>query len=415
MLVWLVNPFDPLPGEEEQPRRYAYLAAQLRAAGHRVVWWSSSFSHRFKRPVDAAAVQRAAQARDIAVRLIATPPYGRNLSLRRLWNHRVLARRFQAAAVLADRPDLIVVSSPPLELAATATKLGRDWGVPTVVDVQDQWPDNFDQVVPPALRPLARAGLRPLYRLERAAYRDASAIVGVARGYVERGLAVGGPKQRHAVFHLGIDIGELRQAMARGESRYAARWARRPDEVRFLYSGSFTASYDVLTIVRTAKAVQARHGDRVRFVLTGTGALAAEVEAIVQREALGNVALPGFLDFAEYAYLLSQCDAGFNASFPDTLIYFPNKIFFYLAAGMAVLNTIPGECAELVAGTGCGLGYVAGDTQSCQAAISRLVERPDERRAMQAAARAVAAARFGRDTVYEAFVRFLEDVVASGR
>jgi glycosyltransferase involved in cell wall biosynthesis len=95
------------------------------------------------------------------------------------------------------------------------------------------------------------------------------------------------------------------------------------------------------------------------------------------------------------------------------MIYFPNKIFFYLAAGLAVLNTIPGECAELVADTGCGLNYTAGEVPSCQAAIARMIEQPDERRAMQAAARAVAEERFGRDTIYKAFVRFLEGIAAS--
>jgi hypothetical protein len=81
LLVWLVNPFDPIPGEEEQLRRYAYLAASLREAGHRVVWWSSDFSHRFKRLVDKTAVERAAKALGIVVRLIPTPPYPRNLAL----------------------------------------------------------------------------------------------------------------------------------------------------------------------------------------------------------------------------------------------------------------------------------------------------------------------------------------------
>jgi glycosyltransferase involved in cell wall biosynthesis len=313
----LVNPFDPLPGEEEQLRRYAYLATSLRVAGHRVVWWSSSFSHRFKRPVDAEAVQRAAHELEIDVRLIPTPAYPSNLSLQRLWNHRVLARRFRSEAPRLDRPDLILVSSPPLKLAATATKLGRDWQVPTVVDIQDQWPDNFLHIVPVALCPLARAGLQPLYRLERAAYRDASAVVGVARGYVERGLAIGGPKEHHGVFHLGIDIRELRQVVAGSESRYAARWAKKPNEVRFIYSGSFTTSYDVLTIVRAAKAIREQYGNRAQFVLTGTGVLLSEVKAFVHREALDNVILPGFLDFSEYAYLISQCDAGFNASFRE--------------------------------------------------------------------------------------------------
>ena len=413
MRVWLVNPFDPLPGEAEQLRRYAYLATALQQAGHQVVWWSSDFSHRFKRPVDAAAVGRAAAALGLDVRLLPTPPYPRNVALRRWWSHRVLARRFVAAARAEQaRPELLLVSSPPLELAAAAATLGQDWRVPAVVDIQDQWPDNFLHAVPLVPRWLLRPALQPLYRLEQTAYRAASGIVGVARGYVERGLAAGGCKRHQAVFHLGADLAELDRAMAAGAAQHAGKWAKQPGEVRFLYSGSFTTSYDVLTIVRAARRLLERHGDRLSLVLTGTGVLQPAIEALIAEAGTDRIRLAGFLGFEEYACLLAQCDAGFNASFPGAMIYFPNKIFFYLAAGLAVLNTIPGECADLVAETGCGLSYPAGDVAACAAAMQRLIEEPQSRTAMRAAARQVAATRFDRDIVYRAFARFLESVAA---
>ena len=37
MKVWLVNPFDPLPGEQEQLGRYAHLADALRRKRRRRV------------------------------------------------------------------------------------------------------------------------------------------------------------------------------------------------------------------------------------------------------------------------------------------------------------------------------------------------------------------------------------------
>jgi glycosyltransferase involved in cell wall biosynthesis len=121
--------------------------------------------------------------------------------------------------------------------------------------------------------------------------------------------------------------------------------------------------------------------------------------------------MTGFLDFDEWAYLLSQVDAGFNAAFPDALIYFPNKIFYYLAAGAAVLNTIPGQCAEVVEQGQCGLNYTAGDPESCFRAIERLVEAPQERKAMGVAARRLAETKFDRAIVYREMTRFLEGVV----
>ncbi len=415
MLIWIVNPFDPLPGEREQLGRYGFLARCLRQAGHGVVWWSSAFSHRFKRPVEAGPIAQAARAAGLEVRLLPAPPYSRNVSFARLRNHRRLALEFAAAAPTAPRPDLILASSPPLELAARAVELGRAWDRPTVVDIQDQWPDNFIRVTPRLLRPLSRLLFQPYYAWERRAYRAADAIVGVADGYVQRGLRVGGAKRWTGTFPLGVDLADVAAAMQRGVARYGDRWRKPPDQVWFLYSGSLSHAYDFLTIVRAAVPAQATFGDRVRFILTGTGELAPQAANLVARHGLRNVTLTGFLDFDEWACVLSRADVGFNASFPEALIYFPNKIFYYLAAGAAVLNTIPGQCAALVDRARCGLNYPAGDADACFAAVRRLVTVPDERRAMGAAARRLAEEVFDRRIVYTEMTRFLEQVARAAR
>ncbi len=410
MKVWLVNPFDPLPGEQEQLGRYGHLALALRDAGHEVVWWSSTFSHRFKRPVDAARVALAASKQGIRIELVPTPPYARNVSLRRIRNHRVFGRRLRERAAGMAKPDVILASSPPLESAYESARLGREWDCPTVIDIQDQWPDNFLRVVPGPIRPVGRLALKPFYALERDAYTLADAIVGVAQGYVDRGLAVGGDKVRHAVFPLGVSLDDLRAAIDAGRDRYADRWKKPEGEVRLLYSGSLSHNYDFLTIIRAAIATQQRYGSRVRFVLTGTGELADRATAIIREHALENVTMTGFLDFPEWAYVLSQTDVGFNASFPEALIYLPNKIFAYLAVGAAVLNTIPGECAELLARSGCGLTYTAGDVDGCFEAVGKLVESPDRLARMHAASIRLAEERFDRPIICAEFTRFLEAV-----
>jgi hypothetical protein len=271
--VWLVNPFDPLFGEEEQLGRYARLAVALRNAGHAVVWWSSGFSHRFKRNLDARAVAAAAAARDIDVQLIETPPYRRNVSLARIRNHRAYARAFATQARLAPSPDVFVASSPPLESAREAGRLGREWNLPVLVDIQDQWPDNFRMVMPRALQRVAGALLAPFYALEREAYSLADGIIGVARGYVDRGIHVGGQKKFERVFPLGVSLDEVDAAVARGACEYAGKWIKPPGQVWLLYSGSLSRTYDFLTIVHAAVGARKRFGDKVRFIITGRGEL----------------------------------------------------------------------------------------------------------------------------------------------
>lgn len=411
MRVWLVNPFDPLPGEVEQLGRYAHLAAALREAGHEVTWWSSSFWHRFKREVDAGAVERGAASAGIDVRLVPTPPYSKNVSLARMRSHRRYGDAFAERARVEPPPDLILASAPPLESAWHSARLGQVWGVPTLIDIQDSWPSALPRMLPRPLRAVSRLLLRRYYRLEREACTGAAGIVGVAQGYLDRGLEVGGPKRHTGVFPLGVSLKEVDAAIERGAA-VGEKWTKPQGHVWLIYSGSLSHNYDFLTIIHAARQAKAKYGDRVRFIITGQGELAEQGRRLVRDHGLSNVTMTGFLDFDEWAYLISQVDAGFNAAFPDALIYFPNKIFYYLAAGAAVLNTIPGQCAEVVAENGCGLNYEAGDVAGCFAAIERLVESPDERRAMGAAARRLAETRYDRAIVYREMTEFLEGVAA---
>ncbi|MFQ5590196.1 MAG: glycosyltransferase, partial [Phycisphaerae bacterium] len=274
MKVWLVNPFDPLFGEREQLGRYGRLAEALALAGHDVLWWSSTFSHRFKREVDATTVTTCAAAIGVEVRLVPTPPYTKNLSYRRLRSHKTYARAFRAAAGDEPRPDIMVASSPPLESACEVARLGRTWGIPAFIDIQDQWPDNFARIIPRALRWLRGPLLRRYYAVEREAYTLADGIIGVAQGYVDRGVAVGGHKRHEAVFPLGVDVEALDAAAAHGATLYAHKWKKPEGQVWLIYSGSLSHNYDFLTIIHAAQQARARFGDRVRFVITGNGELA---------------------------------------------------------------------------------------------------------------------------------------------
>ena len=48
LTIWIVNPFDDIPGEGLPPLRYWSLARILAARGHDVIWWSATWSHRRK-------------------------------------------------------------------------------------------------------------------------------------------------------------------------------------------------------------------------------------------------------------------------------------------------------------------------------------------------------------------------------
>lgn len=412
MNIWIVNPFDPLPGDPEQEGRYATLARMLVARGHSVSWWTSSFSHRFKRPVDQEAITAGCRSAGIKPQFLETPPYQKNVGLARIWNHHLLGRRFRAQAPAASpRPDAILASSPPPGLVLAACQVGQTLGARTIVDVQDLWPDTFRRIAPGLLRPLADLVLWPSLRTSRRAYASCDAVVGVADAYVERATELARAKKPTITIPLGVDLQAFDTAAEKG---VCERWTKPPAEVWLAYTGSLNRSYDFLTIIKAASRIRRTHGERARFFITSRGDQLAEARRLVEQERLTNVTLTGFLDFDEWAYLLTQCDAGFNASFPEALIYLPNKIFYYLAAGVAVLNTIPGQCSEIIREGACGLDYRAGNVQSCVQAVERILGDLQNTAAMGQAARNLAETTYDRKVLFPRYAEFIEQMITHG-
>ncbi len=406
MLIWIVNPFDPLPGDPEQEGRYATLARLLASRGHQVTWWTSNFSHRFKRPVDEVTIRDACRQCGIDARFLASPPYTRNVSLARLRNHAVLARRFRSLA-LEDpaRPEVVLASSPPPGLAWAAVQVGRRRGARTLLDVQDLWPDNFTGLVPRPVRPLLRPALWTMRRSLRRAAATCDLVVGVADAYADYAVQAGGRDKPTATIPLGVDLATFDAAVNAGR---CPQFTKPAGEIWLAYTGSLTRAYDFVTILGAAARIKASAGPAVRLFLTSRGELASRAEQTIRQHDLTQVTLTGFLPFDTWAYLLSQCDVGFNASVPDAKIFLPNKVFYYLAAGVAVLNTIPGQCSRIVRDAGCGLDYQAGDADSCAAAILRVIRDDAARAAMKAAARRLAETTYNRAVLFPKYAELIE-------
>jgi glycosyltransferase involved in cell wall biosynthesis len=304
-----------------------------------------------------------------------------------------------------EQPDIVVASSPPPGLSWAAVRVGQQRGAKAILDVQDLWPDNFVGLAPRAVRPLLRAGL---WTMRRSLHHSAAAsdlIIGVADAYAEYAVRVGGESRPTATIPLGIDVATFDGAVQAGRCPELTKPA---GEVWLAYTGSLTRAYDFLTILHAAAKIQSRAGPGVRFFLTGRGELASQAEQVVRQHHLANVTLTGFLPFNTWAYLLNQCDAGFNASLPYAMIFLPNKIFYYLAAGVAVLNNIPGQCSRIVRDGQCGLDYRAGDADSCAAAIETILRDRPTCAAMGQAARRLAETTYDRALLFPKYVELIE-------
>ena len=402
MRVWLVNPFDPLPGDPEQEGRYGTLARMLMDSGHEVTWWTSQFSHRFKKPVDRQVIESTCSQLGLKVNFIPAPPYTKNVSLARLWNHFLLARRFSRLAPdYPDHPEVIVASIPPPMLASNAGQFAKQIGAKYIVDIQDLWPETFYRLAPGKIRRIMQFILYPWLRAARRTYRIADAIVGVADAYVQHAINSRSNDAISQTIPLGINLNSFDRAIRKGVSR---RFTKPMNQTWLIYSGSLNRSYDCITILQAFAKIPPVQREKLQLFITGKGELQDTLLEIVARKRLHNVHLTGFIDFNIWAYLISQCDIGFNACLPEAMIYLPNKLFYYLAAGLAVLNTIPGQCSQIIRDGNCGIDYIAGDPDDCSRAILQCLSDTERLRQMQLSARQLAERAFNRKILYRRYV-----------
>ena len=206
MTIWIANPFDNLPPEGARPQRYWLMARAFARAGHTVTLWSSDFSHARKAPRALAPGARW-EGDGFRLVLVPTPPYPRNVCLRRILSHRAFARNLRKLAELEpQRPDLVIASLPPLASAAALADFCRARGIAFVVDVMDAWPENFARVVP-------RWTLAPLRARARRIYRSAQGVSAVAARYLELAKSYGAQCPMHLAYH-GILRKQVRPVFA---------------------------------------------------------------------------------------------------------------------------------------------------------------------------------------------------------
>ncbi|MCX7411915.1 MAG: hypothetical protein NTW36_00520 [Planctomycetia bacterium] len=118
----------------------------------------------------------------------------------------------------------------------------------------------------------------------------------------------------------------------------------------------------------------------------------------------------GLLDRAQHGRLLADADVGLVLVKPESLVSIPYKACEYAAAGLAIINSLPGELADLLADFSAGLTYTAGDAGALARAITTLAQNRRLTGECRLGARRLAEAEFDREKLYPQFARWLEQL-----
>ncbi len=373
-VLFLTQYYPPETGAA--PLRAHHFARGLLRAGHDVTVLTGMPNH--PSGVKSAAYSRRVFVREdadgIRVRrayLFASP---RRTFATRMLNQISFALCAAFSGVFMRRPDVVLVSSPPLFLGFSGWFVALVRGAPFVLDIRDYWP--YAAVALGQLT--SRRAIALAERLEGFLYRRAAKIIAVTPGMIRLMRERGIPEHQIVYVPNGADM----DVFSGDGDRAAAGTDGGDSGLTVLYSGTHGLVHGMDVILDAAERL---HQDgRFRFLLVGDGADKQRLVGEAARRGLANVEfLPSQPpdDLATMMRAADVCVATTDASdFSRGTI--PVKIFDYMACARPVVAALDGDGRCVVEDSGGGLVVPPGDGRALADALVRLAGDPEERRSL---------------------------------
>jgi len=295
---------------------------------------------------------------------------------------RTLFRHF---GVLPAEPDLRALRPVVLHAhfgrgGALALPIARAVGIPLVVTFH-----GADATKETHYR---RRLVPRIYRRRLAALQQEAALFVCVSEFVrDRLLARGFPADKLEIIYQGVEPGIENNAASPAEPEAAA-------QPYVVFVGRFVEKKGVSHLIEAMRLLEAQ-GSAARLVLIGDGPLSGALKE--RARGLQHVRFLGWLPNTEVRRwmhgALALCVPSVTAREGDSE-GLPTVIFEAMAEGVPVVGSDHAGIAEAVAHGTTGLIVAEADPLALAAALASLIERPELRRRLGAAARAVAAERF---------------------
>ncbi len=294
--------------------------------------------------------------------------------------------------VIRTRSDLIICRDLPL--APVAIWVGRRHHIPVVLDMAENYPAMIRDIwASDRHRPIDWVVRNPRFveLVERYVIRNVDHILVVVEESKERLISLGVPHERISIVSNTPSRARVRTDQARPEAG-----SRASEGLHIIYLGILEVPRGIGVLLE-AIAICRREALPVRLSIIGDGRDRAIFEAMARELALdqGVVTFHGYMRNQDALGVLETADVGVIPHFAtdscNTTI--PNKLFDYMAHGLAVVTSDARPLARIVRETGCGL--VFGDRRGAELATAfRTLIAPEARSAFGAAGRRAITARY---------------------
>lgn len=404
MKIWFVEIGEPLPLEKNvRPHRYGNFCRYLASRGHEVTWFASNFSHMPKKYFSEKT--ECIDINGYKLWLIESKGYKHNVSLSRILHNKKFAKDFYNLAKKQEPPDIIISPIPTIENSTACLLLAKQWGIPVVADIRDEWPDELVNLLPTQFRFLGRFVLGTSFRKMKKFCQHADGIMGVTKRQRDYGLKFAGRNamKMDYVFPLGypdILISDSELANAKEKVKFPFNNYK----MNVCFFGTLGRYFEFDSLYAVAKKMT-----DVGFVIAGDGD--NKQELLKKIKILPNVYLPGWVNSPEIKYITQQCQVGLAPYIGSDAFSMPNKIFEYMSNRLAICTTIKGELGELLSKEKIGFNFSAHDSGSLFSALNIWLNNPKQLEEAQNNSRRIFELQFSHEVVFKNAEEYLKRII----
>jgi len=316
--------------------------------------------------------------------VVVNVPYANRMSFAaRVASFLLFAALSVVACLRQGRVDVVLATSTPLTVGLPALAMRWLRGVPYVFEVRDLWPE-FAVAVGALTNPLM---IRLASLAERLFYRHAARVQAISAGMRDLLVARPLPAEKVTMVPAGVDLDLYRGVAADDSLRRELGWSGR---LLAVYAGAHSHVNGLEYLVEAA--AELADDPRIGLLLIGEGRTKAALVERARRRGLGNVAFRPRMSKRRLIGVLADADVGvvILKPLPEFAVAMPNKLFDYLAAGLAVVVNFPGEASAQLVESGAGVGTDPADPAELAGQLASWASDRDALARAKSAARALA-------------------------
>ena len=339
---------------------------------------------------------------DYKVTLIDEPGYKKNVSIKRIISHKILAKNiYKYLKSKTDLPDVIYCSIPAIDIAYFTLKYAKENNIRFILDIQDLWPESFKMAFNIPI--ISDILFYPMMKKANYVYSHSDEIVAVSETFVNRATRSNNRESNGLSVFLGTDLEYFDKCAIENKVEFKDKL------IRIVYIGSLGTSYDIRSVIDAIKEIKDNGVCDLKFIVMGDGPLKEDFEKYAQTMHI-DCEFTGKLPYSKMVGLLCSCDIAVNPINGASVASIINKVGDYAAAGLPVINTQnSNEYRELLDIYKAGFNCENGNSIDISKKLEKLIKNKNLRLRMGKANRKLAEDKFDRDKTYKKIIDLIID------